>query len=97
MANKATNKITITLHADEITPQGILNAVRRATSATPEITDKPVTVKGVTFSVQPVKGVPVPSKQEVRDWLAANGHPEVVGKRGRIKAAYLAEFEAAQK
>lgn len=93
-----TNKITITLHADEITPKGIQNAVRRATSQLTEIpVGGKIQVKGLTIKTREVKTVKAESKADVRDWLAANGHPEVVGRRGRIARDLLAKFEAAHK
>ena len=94
-----TNKVSITLHIDgDVTAKDILNAVRRATATNPDIAPgAPVTTKGVTLKVRPVKVVPVAPKSAVRDWLAANGHPEVVGKRGRIARDLLAKYEAAHK
>lgn len=93
-----TQKITLTIHADEIDAKGIQNAVRRFVAANVEVpTEGTVEAKGVTLTVRPVKGVPVASKQDVRAWLAANGHPEVLGKRGRISKTLLAKFEAAHK
>jgi hypothetical protein len=39
--------------------------------------------------------VPFKSKQGIREWAAQNGHPEVVGKRGRIAREIVAAYEAA--
>ncbi len=92
------NKITLTIHADEIDAKGIQNAVRRFVSANVEVpTQGTVEAKGVKLTVRPVKRVPLTSKSTVRDWLAANGHPEVAGKRGRIAKALLAEYAEAHK
>jgi len=92
----STNKIAITIHSDELSAKGIQNAVRRALSGDVQIPEQgSLTVKGLTITVKPVKTTPVPSKQNIRLWAAENGHPEVVGKRGRISADVLAAYEAA--
>lgn len=93
----STNKVTITLHTDgEITVNSLANAVRRLTSANVTIpAEGSVEAKGLTVEVRAVKGVPFKSKQDVRTWAAANGFPEVVGKRGRIRADILQAYAAA--
>lgn len=90
------NKITLTIHSDNVSVKDIQNAVRRFASANVEVPDEgTVEAKGVTLTVQSVKRVPAKSKQDIRAWLAANGNPEVLGKRGRIAKELVAKFEAA--
>ncbi len=90
------NKITLTIHSDDVDPKAIANAVRRFVAANVEVpAEGSVEAKGVTLTVQPVKRVPAKSKQDIRTWLGENGHPEVLGKRGRIAKELTAKFEAA--
>lgn len=89
-------KITVTLHSDNVSVKDIQNAVRRFASANVEAPEEgTVEAKGVTLTVQSVKRVPAKSKQDIRTWLGENGHPEVLGKRGRISKELTAKFEAA--
>lgn len=92
-----TTKTTLTIHSDGApTAKDIQNAVRRFVSANVEVPEVgTVEAKGITLTTRTVSGKPVPSKANVRNWLATNGHPEVVGKRGRIAKELLAKFEAA--
>ncbi len=91
-----TNKITLTIHADEFDSKSVQNAVRRALSGDVTIPESgKVEAKGVTITVREVKGKPVASKQDIRTWAAKNGFPEVAGKRGRIAANVLAAYAEA--
>jgi Lsr2. len=90
------NKVSITIHTDEVTPRGIQNAVRRALTNVSDLPAKgAVSLKDITVTIRPVKEVPFKSKQDIRVWAAQNGHPEVVGKRGRLPRAVLDAFALA--
>lgn len=91
-----TTKTTIILHTTEGVPtlKDLQNAVRRL-SGIEVPAEGSVESKGVTITVQPVKRVPAKSKQDIRNWLGENGHPEVLGKRGRISKELTAKFQAA--
>lgn len=92
-----TSKIIVTVHTESnMSAKELQNAMRRFADSGIALPDEgSVTHKGLTVSVFPVKRIPVPSKQNVRTWLADNGHAEVLGKRGRIPADLVKLYEEA--
>lgn len=95
----STSIITLKVTADDTSPKAVANAVRRAFGTLSEPLSESGEVKGVKFSVRPVKRRTAAPKTlseagVIRAWARANNVP--VGERGRIHPDVKAAYQAAE-
>lgn len=91
-----TTKTSIIFHTDNLTAKDMQNALRRFVASGIEVPESgEVKFQNMTIKTREVARVPFENKKKIREWLAGQGHAEVVGKRGRIAADLLKQYEEA--